>query len=101
MAKLDQKMIKYLSELSRIHLSEGDQQSLFQDLSKILDYVEELQEINTENVRPCNHVLEDMKNVMREDKTGDTIPREVFLNNAPSTVGGLIRVPPVLKGNNA
>jgi aspartyl-tRNA(Asn)/glutamyl-tRNA(Gln) amidotransferase subunit C len=38
---------------------------------------------------------------MREDKVGETLPRELFLANAPSHVGGLIRVPPVIKFTNS
>jgi len=97
MAHLDKEMIRYLTLLSRIHCSEEEQESLLKDLEKILGYFEQLQEIDTENVAPCNHVLEDIVNVMREDAVGETMPRETFLGNAPSQVGGLIRVPPVIK----
>lgn len=97
MAHLDKKMIQYLTQLSRIKCSEHEQQALLQDLEKILTYVDQLEELDTANVPPCNHVLEDIVNVMREDETGDILPRETFLANAPEHVGGLIRVPPVMK----
>ena len=90
-------MIQYLPTLSRIDCTEKEQESLLEDLGKILNYVEQLQEIDTENVPPCNHVLEGITNVMREDEVGETLPRETFLSNSPSQVGGLIRVPPVIK----
>jgi aspartyl-tRNA(Asn)/glutamyl-tRNA(Gln) amidotransferase subunit C len=68
-------------------------------LGNILALFEKLQEIDTEHVAPCNHVLEGMGNVMRDDKTGTSMPRDVFLSNAPSQIGGMIRVPPVMKSN--
>lgn len=97
MAQLDKKMIKYLTDLCRIECTEEEQESLLQDLKKILDYIEQLNEIDTENVLPCDHVLENMVNVEREDIVGEVMPREVFLSNAPAHVSGLIRVPTVIK----
>jgi aspartyl-tRNA(Asn)/glutamyl-tRNA(Gln) amidotransferase subunit C len=61
--------------------------------------MEQLNEIDTTAVEPCHHVLEDVVNVMREDAVGKTMPRDVFLANAPSQIGGLIRVPTVIKQN--
>jgi|EndMetStandDraft_7_1072992.scaffolds.fasta_scaffold1469921_2 aspartyl-tRNA(Asn)/glutamyl-tRNA(Gln) amidotransferase subunit C len=97
MAELDKKAIKNLTALSRIDCSDEEQEQLLKDLKSILNYIELLREIDTEHVPPCNHVLEDIVNVTREDIPGDPMPREVFLANAPSHIGGLIRVPPVFK----
>ncbi|MDP1880284.1 MAG: Asp-tRNA(Asn)/Glu-tRNA(Gln) amidotransferase subunit GatC, partial [Parachlamydiaceae bacterium] len=69
------------------------------DLKKIIGYIEVLQKIDTENVPPCNHVIEDMHNVFREDVVGETMDQELFLNNAPSHSGKFIRVPPVIKSS--
>jgi aspartyl-tRNA(Asn)/glutamyl-tRNA(Gln) amidotransferase subunit C len=99
MAQLDKKSIKSLTELCRIDCSEEEQERLLKDLQSILAYVELLQEVDTANVPPCNHVLSDIVNVMRDDIPGKSMPRETFLANAPSHVGGLIRVPPVIKQN--
>lgn len=99
MAELDKKAIKALTQLSRIDCTDEEQESLLQDLKKILHYVEQLNEIDTTHVPPCNQVLEDMVNVMREDVVGKTLSRDVFLANAPSHVGGMIRVPPVIKNS--
>lgn len=99
MAQLDKKTIETLTKLSRIGCSDDEQEKLLSDLKKILNYIDLLQEINTENVPTCNHVLEGVTNVMREDEVGSTMPREAFLANAPSHVGGMIRVPPVIKSS--
>lgn len=97
MANLNKETIQQLTRLCRIDCTEEEQESLLKDLKQILDYIEQLQEIDTENVSPCNHVLENMVNVMREDVVGKVLDREAFLANAPSHIGGMIRVPPVIK----
>jgi aspartyl-tRNA(Asn)/glutamyl-tRNA(Gln) amidotransferase subunit C len=97
MVQFNKEIIKYLTRLCRIKCTEEEEEALLTDLGKILNYAEQLQEIDTQNVIPCNHVLEDMFNVSREDIIGETMTREMFLENAPSQVGGLIRVPPIIK----
>lgn len=99
MADLDRETIKYLSKLSRIDCTEEEQEGLLNDLRKILKYIEQLQEVDTEHVPPCNHVLDDIVNVSREDVVGEILPRDVFIANAPSHIGGMIKVPPVIKSN--
>lgn len=99
MAKLTKAAIQNLIKLSRIDCNEEEQDALLHDLEKILGLFEQLQEIDTEQVAPCNHVLEGMGNVMRDDIVHPPMPRELFLANAPSQIGGMIRVPPVIKSN--
>lgn len=99
MAQLDEATIKNLVLLSRIDCSPEEQQALLKDLQGIFTFFDQLDEVDTSDVTPCNHVLEDMHNVLREDVIGETLPREVFLANAPSHTGGMIRVPPVLKSS--
>ena len=100
MSNLNKETIKTLVRLSRIECTEEEQDSLLNDLAKILTYFKQLEEIDTENVSPCNQVLEGMANVMREDTVGEPMPRETFLSNVPSQIGGMIRVPPVIKANS-
>lgn len=99
MALLNKQTIKMLTSLSRINCTEEEQEALLSDLQKILAYIDQLDEVDTENTPVCNQVIPSVVNVMREDKVGETLPREVFLANAPSQIGGMIRVPPVLKSN--
>lgn len=96
MSKLDKETIQELTRLCRIDCSEEEQESLLNDLKKILTHIEQLEQIDTENIPACNHILEGMANVMRDDCVGELLDREVFLANAPSHIGGMIRVPPVI-----
>lgn len=99
MALLNKQTIKMLTSLSRISCTEEEQEALLTDLQKILTYMDQLSEVDTGNTPPCNQVIPDMVNVTREDAVKETLPREVFLANAPAQIGGLVRVPPVLKSN--
>jgi aspartyl-tRNA(Asn)/glutamyl-tRNA(Gln) amidotransferase subunit C len=99
MANINKETIKNLITLSRIDCTEEEQQKLLGDLEKILAYIELLNEIDTTDVLPCNQVIAGSSNVMREDVAGTVMPRETFLANAPSQVGGMIRVPPVIKNH--
>ncbi len=86
----------HLAKLCRIKLTDGEKIALEQSLDKILDYMNLLDEVPTENVLPCVSVLESLQNVMGEDLQGPLLPREVFLKNAPDQVGGMLKVPSVI-----
>ncbi len=95
--ELSEEEIDKLSKLCRIACTTEEKAKLRGNLSKILGYVDQLRQVDTTGVPPCNTVLEETTNVMRDDEPGDLLPREVFLANAPAHVGGMIRVPPVIK----
>lgn len=100
MATLDKNEIKNLTQLSRIHCSEEEEDALLKDLKGILAYIDQLNEIDTKDTPPTNHVIPGTCNVMREDDRVEApLSRDLFLNNAPAQIGGLIRVPPVIKQN--
>jgi len=97
MAQFDKEALKTLTKLCRIECDEEALEKLLKNLKSILNYMDLLKEVDTEDVPTCNHVLEAVQNIMREDKTEETLERETFLANSPSHVGGMIRVPPVIK----
>jgi aspartyl-tRNA(Asn)/glutamyl-tRNA(Gln) amidotransferase subunit C len=99
MSMIDKEEIEKLIALCRIECTEEEKKALQFHLGNILKYVAELEEVDVEGVEPCYRVLQTLKNVLREDKVGELLPRELFLANAPSHVAGLIRTPPVLKSS--
>jgi len=86
-----------LSRLCRISCTEEEKKKFTKSIEDILSYVEQLQEVDTEGVPPCLTVLETLTNKLREDIPEEPLSRDLFLANAPSQVGGMIRVPPVFK----
>jgi aspartyl-tRNA(Asn)/glutamyl-tRNA(Gln) amidotransferase subunit C len=97
-SQFDSQTLEHLKQLCRIDCSEEEDFDILANMGRILDYIDQLGEINTEGVEPCSYVLRGMlHNLMREDTEGELLPRERFLANAPDQVGGMIRTPPVLK----
>lgn len=94
---MDEEALKNLTQLSRIHCTKEEEESLLKDMQSILGYVAQLEQVDTEHVPPCNHVLEEVSNVTRDDTVAEVMPRQTFLENAPDQIGGMIRVPPVIK----
>ena len=89
--------IEKLSKLCRIACTEEEKEKLRHNLSKILKYVDQLKEIDTADVPPCNTVSKELYSVLREDEVADTLPRDAFLAGAPAHVGGMIRTPAVIQ----
>jgi len=98
MANFDHQSLEHLKKLCRIECSEEENQDILDSLKKVLEYIDLLNEINTDGVKTCRYVLRGMlKNRMREDTVEDLLSRDKFLANAPDQIGGMIRTPPVLK----
>lgn len=101
MSHFNENDLQKLMKLSRIECSKEEKEKFYKSLSRVVSYMDQLSEVNTEGVSPCNHILETISNVTREDEVGEILPRETFLANAPSHVGGMVRVPPIIKTTNS
>lgn len=98
MSNFDHQTLEHLKKLCRIECTEEEDADILNSLNRVLDFAAQLNEVNTENTKTCRYVLRGMlKNQMREDEVKDVLSREKFLANAPDQIGGMIRVPSVLK----
>lgn len=98
MPKIDLETIRELSELARIDCTQEEQQRFVKDLQGIFAHFEKLSEVNTDGVKPMNHILETMVNVEREDVIKDIMPTEEFFQNVPDRIGTFVKVPKLFKG---
>ncbi|MGE5838656.1 MAG: Asp-tRNA(Asn)/Glu-tRNA(Gln) amidotransferase subunit GatC, partial [Deltaproteobacteria bacterium] len=89
--------VKHIARLARLKLTESEVLLYQKDLNSILEYVETLRDLDTENVRPMNHVIP-VKNVWREDKPGKPGKPEEILSNAPARERDFFKVPKILEG---
>lgn len=99
MSKISYEVLKKLQVLCRIKCTPEEEKDLQAALEKILSYMEQLNEIDTENIPPCNNVLEKMhKNILRKDEVGckELISRDAFLEDAPEKIAGMVKIPPVI-----
>jgi aspartyl-tRNA(Asn)/glutamyl-tRNA(Gln) amidotransferase subunit C len=99
MTELNEEMVKKLSHLCRIEITDEELPAFYTRLKRILDYASQLQDIDVAHLSPFSHVEEGGVESLREDVVGTLLPRDVFLNNAPDHIGGMIKVPPVLRQN--
>jgi aspartyl-tRNA(Asn)/glutamyl-tRNA(Gln) amidotransferase subunit C len=88
--------VKHVAHLARLAITEEEAKLFTEQLGDIIQFAEQLNELDTEGVEPTSHVL-DMKNVLREDKPEKGLPVEDVLKNAPDHEDGQIRVPSVLE----
>jgi aspartyl-tRNA(Asn)/glutamyl-tRNA(Gln) amidotransferase subunit C len=91
---LDQ--VRWVAHLARLDLGEAELEMMTRQLSAILEYVDQLQKINTDNVEPLAHPLP-IHNVFREDEPVPSLPADAALQNAPDRRGDFYGVPAVLE----
>lgn len=88
--------MRHLAQLSSLQLSDEEVSALQQDIGGILNYVQQLSELNTEGVEPTYQVT-DLKNVWREDEiVEDDVTRQQLLALAPESLNNQVKVPKVL-----
>ena len=97
MAEFDKHALEHLKKLCRIDCGGEEEADILNSLKRILDYVEELKAVATEDTKPCQYVTSESKNRWREDISAKEMSRDQFLANAPDQIAGMIRIPPVLK----
>ena len=110
--KVTEKDVGYVADLANLELTDEERTRLVRDLNSILDYVEHLNELNTDGVEPMAQVAErsgvdqsregterfayasreDIHNGLRE-----SLPHDVALQNAPETDGTFFEVPKVIE----
>ncbi|MGD9868975.1 MAG: Asp-tRNA(Asn)/Glu-tRNA(Gln) amidotransferase subunit GatC [Hyphomicrobiales bacterium] len=94
--KVDEATVRRIARLARIRVSEADAQKLVGELSGILTWVEQLQEVDTGGVEPMTRVV-DMTMAMRDDKVTDGGIADQVLANAPASEEGFFVVPKVVE----
>lgn len=94
---VDEALIAKLANLSKLEFDMEGTEAIKQDLTKILSFMEKLNELNTDGVEPLVYINEDT-NVFREDEVKYPITKEEALMNAPIKDKDYIKVPKFVKG---
>ena len=92
----DEKDVERVAKLARIEISESEKESLKNQLSKIIGYIDKLKEVNTEGIEPLRG-LHAKRNVFREDKASSSSSKEDILKNSPLRKGNYFKIPKVLE----
>ena len=89
------KDVEYIAELARLKFKEEELESFTHQLNEILNYVDKLNELDTENVEPLSHPVENI-NVFRNDELKKSITTKDALKNAPDRNNEFFKVPKVI-----
>ncbi len=90
--QITKNLVEYVAELSRIKLDEASTEKMQKELGAIVDYMEILNQLDTEGVEPLSHVFS-ITNVMREDEVAESYDRAEILQNAPEHTDETFIVP--------
>ena len=88
--------VRWVAHLARLELADEELPAMTRQLSAIIDYVKQLQALNTDNVEPLAHAL-DIHNVFRDDAPSLSLAVDAALANAPARSGDFYGVPAVLE----
>ena len=93
---LSQKDVAKVASLARIKMKESELETYATQLSKIIGFVEQLEEVDTDNIEPLASVV-DIELSLRRDEITDGGYQEKILANAPETLEGFFVVPKVVE----
>jgi aspartyl-tRNA(Asn)/glutamyl-tRNA(Gln) amidotransferase subunit C len=89
---LAREQVEHVARLARLELSDREIERMAGELSKVLDHIEKIRELDLEGVAPTSHVV-DVVNALRPDVPVPSLPSAVALGAAPEPVAGGFGVP--------
>ncbi|HZK43513.1 MAG TPA: Asp-tRNA(Asn)/Glu-tRNA(Gln) amidotransferase subunit GatC [Syntrophomonadaceae bacterium] len=89
------KDIEDIALLARLNLSEQEKETLIKELGTLFNFVDKLQDLDTEGIEPLINTLS-VYNVFRSDEVRQSPSREEMLSNAPLTEDGYYKVPKIM-----
>lgn len=88
--------IEKVARLARIELTEDEKKIFGEQMEQILNYMEQLNEVDTSGIEPTSHAIP-LFNVFREDEPQKSFQRESVLKNAPEQEDGYFKVPRIIE----
>ena len=93
--KINEILISKIEHLARLELSDAEREGIRNDLNSILQMVEKMNELNTDNVEPLIYI-NNQQNVWREDKVQGQVSQKDALRNAPDKNEQFFKVPKII-----
>lgn len=87
--------VEHVAALARLRFSDEEKTTLTAQLNSLLEYMEQLNRLDTRTVEPLSQVVA-LRNVFREDRPAPGLSREEALREAPAATGEFFRVPKVI-----
>jgi len=89
------KDVEKIAELAKLKFTDDELDNFTHQMNEILSYMDKLNELDTENVKPLSHPVEQI-NVFREDELKPSVSTEEALKNAPDKTDQHFKVPKVI-----
>ncbi|MGX7069521.1 Asp-tRNA(Asn)/Glu-tRNA(Gln) amidotransferase subunit GatC [Gemella bergeri] len=96
MTTITKEQVEHIAHLSRLEIQANEVDGIIEKLEQVVDLFNELNNVDTNNVKPTYHVL-DLVNVFREDTAEQGINREDVLKNSKETEAGQFKVPTIIE----
>ena len=93
--EITEEIVDHIAHLSRLQFEGNDKVAIKNDLSRIINFMAKLEEVNTDNVEPLIFMSEEI-NVLREDVAVVSVTQTEALKNGPKTDSDYFRIPKVL-----
>ena len=93
--RITRETVLHVAGLARLSLTEDEVDTYGRQLSAILEYMEQLNALDTSGVEPTEHVIP-LETPFREDRVTPSLDLEKSLGNAPDRSGGFFKVPKIL-----
>ena len=94
--KIDNALVERLAELSKLEFDETTKETMKQDLQKIFNMMDKLNELNVDGVEPLIYMSDEV-NVLRVDEVKGQVSKEDALKNSPQHDSDFFKVPKVIK----
>ena len=94
--KIDREHLNKIAHLARLEFDEDTADEMMKDMTKIITWVEKLNEVDTHGVEPLTTMSHEI-NVLREDEVKNHLNHELALKNAPKRDADYFRVPKVIE----
>jgi aspartyl-tRNA(Asn)/glutamyl-tRNA(Gln) amidotransferase subunit C len=94
--KMTRQDVQRVATLARLRLSPEEEERFTEQLEKILQYMEKLNQLDTSGIEPFMHAI-NVANVLREDNVTNEAQAEALLANAPAKHGTFFKVPKIIE----
>lgn len=96
---VNEELIDKLAKLSRLSFETDEKKAIMKDLERMLEFVEQLKEVDTEGIEPLIHINPEV-NVLREDSVTEELSQKEALKNAPEHDSFYFKVPKVVENTD-
>ncbi len=97
---IDKATVEHIAKLAKLEFDDQSKEEIMKDLDRMLEFVDKLNELDTDNIEPLTHMTEE-HNVLRADEVKTEISQAEALKNAPQKDSDYFIVPKVLKREDA